>query len=107
MPRDTSLSADERAPLVNPRALTTLATAVSLVYALHQPVRFVLRLASDVDALATRVAALEGAAAHERSADDPGLDAPADAARETTRGGARSLRLSPSACRPSRPASCP
>ena len=66
MSQDAPSSAGEHLPLVNPRALTTLATAVSLVYALHQPVRWIMRVADRVDAMDARVAALEGELARER-----------------------------------------
>ena len=58
MSQDALSSAGEHLPLVNPRALTTLATAVSLVYALHQPVRWIMHVAERVDAMDARVAAL-------------------------------------------------
>jgi uncharacterized membrane protein len=82
MSQDLTSLHDERLPFVNPRALTTLATAVSLVYALHQPVRWIMRVADRVDAIDARVAALEGALAHERetrAAEPP--PPPADSAR--------------------------
>ena len=81
MSQDAPSSAGEHLPLVNPRALTTLATAVSLVYALHQPVRWIMHVAERVDAMDARVAALETDLAREREARDanparPGADSP-------------------------------
>ena len=66
MPHDSMRSGDDHGWLVTPRALTTLATVVSLIYALHQPVRWVMQVAATVDALGARVAALEGEVARER-----------------------------------------
>lgn len=45
--------------LITPRALTGVATVVGLVYTLHAPVRYVLRVGTTVDALAVRVTTLE------------------------------------------------
>jgi hypothetical protein len=50
---------DDHGWLITPRALTSLATAVGLVYTLHAPVRYVMRMGADVDALNVRVASLE------------------------------------------------
>lgn len=50
---------DEHGWLITPRALTSLATAVGLVYTLHAPVRYVMRMGATVDALSARVASLE------------------------------------------------
>jgi hypothetical protein len=50
---------DDHGWLITPRALTSLATAVGLVYTLHAPVRYVMRMGADVDALNARVASLE------------------------------------------------
>ena len=52
--------------LITPRALTSLATAVGLVYTLHAPVRYVMRMGADVDALTARVASLEAEIDHQR-----------------------------------------
>ena len=56
--RTPSIS-DEDGWLITPRALTSLATAVGLVYTLHAPVRYVMRMGASVDALTARVASLE------------------------------------------------
>ena len=50
---------DEHGWLITPRALTSLATAVGLVYTLHAPVRYVMRMGASIDALNARVASLE------------------------------------------------
>ena len=57
---------DDHGWLITPRALTSLATAVGLVYTLHAPVRYVMRMGADVDALNARVAALETEIDHQR-----------------------------------------
>ena len=58
---------DDHGWLITPRALTSLATAVGLVYTLHAPVRYVMRMGADVDALTARVASLEAEIDHQRS----------------------------------------
>jgi hypothetical protein len=70
MPHDSVHPAEERGWLITPRALTSLATAVSLVYVLHQPVRYVMHVAATVDALTARITALEGEVARERERRD-------------------------------------
>jgi hypothetical protein len=50
---------------VTPRAITTIATIITILYSLQAPVRYVLALANTVDALTGRVTALEAIAAHE------------------------------------------
>lgn len=57
---------DDHGWLITPRALTSLATAVGLVYTLHAPVRYVMRMGADVDALNARVASLETEIDHQR-----------------------------------------
>ena len=57
---------DDHGWLITPRALTSLATAVGLVYTLHAPVRYVMRMGADVDALNARVASLEAEIDHQR-----------------------------------------
>lgn len=57
---------DDHGWLITPRALTSLATAVGLVYTLHAPVRYVMRMGADVDALSARVATLETEIDHQR-----------------------------------------
>lgn len=59
-------STDDHGWLITPRALTSLATAVGLVYTLHAPVRYVMRMGADVDALSARVATLETEIDHQR-----------------------------------------
>ena len=59
-------STDDHGWLITPRALTSLATAVGLVYTLHAPVRYVLRMGANVDALTARVATLETEIDHQR-----------------------------------------
>ena len=51
--------------MITPRAITTVATIITILYSLHAPVRYVLSLANSVDALSTRVAALEAVIAHQ------------------------------------------
>lgn len=58
---------DDHGWLITPRALTSVATAVGLVYTLHAPVRYVMRMGADVDALNARVASLETEIDHQRS----------------------------------------
>lgn len=58
---------DDHGWLITPRALTSLATAVGLVYTLHAPVRYVMRMGADVDALNARVASLETEIDHQRA----------------------------------------
>ena len=111
MPHDSTHVPDERGWLVTPRALTTLATVVSLVYTLHQPVRYVMHVAADVDALQARVAALEGELADRRRADE-GRAKPWQTEGETggasaADGPSRIRAVHPSSCAASRPASCP
>ena len=55
----SSPTSDEHGWLITPRALTSVATIVGLVYTLHAPVRYVLRVGATVDALTARVATLE------------------------------------------------
>src|SRR6478672_5551293 len=57
---------DDHGWLITPRALTSLATAVGLVYTLHAPVRYIMRMGADVDALNARVASLETEIDHQR-----------------------------------------
>ena len=52
-------STDDHGWLITPRALTSLATVVGLVYTLHAPVRYVMRIGDTVDALKARVTTLE------------------------------------------------
>jgi hypothetical protein len=59
-------STDDHGWLITPRALTSLATAVGLVYTLHAPVRYVMRIGANVDALNARVASLETEIDHQR-----------------------------------------
>lgn len=60
MPRQSSSSiTDDHGFLITPRALTSVATIVGLVYTLHAPVRYVLHVGETVEALTTRVATLE------------------------------------------------
>ncbi|MFL5561811.1 MAG: hypothetical protein ACJ79K_10080 [Gemmatimonadaceae bacterium] len=58
-PKNHPLIADDQGWLITPRALTSVATVVGLVYTLHAPVRYVLHVGETVDVLSTRVAALE------------------------------------------------
>jgi hypothetical protein len=57
---------DDHGWLITPRALTSLATAVGLVYTLHAPVRYVMRMGATLDALSARVASLETEIDHQR-----------------------------------------
>ena len=60
MPRQSSSSiSDDHGFLITPRALTSVATIVGLVYTLHAPVRYVLHVGETVDALTARIATLE------------------------------------------------
>ena len=51
--------------MVTPRAVTMIATIITILYSLHAPVRYVLGLANSVESLSGRVAALEAIAARE------------------------------------------
>jgi hypothetical protein len=51
---------------VTPRAITTIATILAILYSLHAPVRYVLGVGSSVESLAARVAALETLVAREQ-----------------------------------------
>lgn len=64
--QNTVPPADDHGWLITPRALTSLATVVGLVYTLHAPVRYVMRMGASVDALNARVAALETEIDHQR-----------------------------------------
>ena len=57
---------DDHGWLITPRALTSLATVVGLVYTLQAPVRYVIRMGATVDALDARVATLEAEIDHQR-----------------------------------------
>ncbi len=60
MTRERSFpTSDEHGWLITPRALTSVATIVGLVYTLHAPVRYILHVGATVDALTARVATLE------------------------------------------------
>ena len=50
---------DDHGWLITPRALTSVATVVGLIYTLYAPVRYVLQIGATVDALNVRVAAIE------------------------------------------------
>ena len=68
MPRQTPAPyPDDHGWLITPRALTSVATVVGLVYTLHAPVRYVLHLGESIDLLDSRVAALETELDHQRS----------------------------------------
>ena len=67
MPRQTPASyADDHGWLITPRALTSVATVVGLIYTLHAPVRYVLQIGAHVDALSARVTNLETEIDHQR-----------------------------------------
>jgi hypothetical protein len=67
MPRQTPAPyTDDHGWLITPRALTSVATVVGLVYTLHTPVRYVLHLGESVVVLTSRVDALETEMAHQR-----------------------------------------
>lgn len=51
--------------MITPRSVTMIATIITILYSLHTPVRYVLDIASSVEALTNRVAALEAIAAHD------------------------------------------
>lgn len=57
--RNPPPSDDDHGWLITPRALTSVATVVGLIYTLYAPVRYVLQIGATVDALNARVAALE------------------------------------------------
>ena len=62
MPRQNPApNTDDHGWLITPRALTSLATVVGLVYTLHAPVRYILQMGATVDSLNARVAHLETA----------------------------------------------
>ena len=50
---------------ITPRALTTIATILTILYSLQAPVRYVIAVVSSVDALERRVTTLEGIVAHD------------------------------------------
>ena len=58
-PQNHAPIADDHGWLITPRALTSVATVVGLVYTLHAPVRYVLHVGETVDVLNARVTALE------------------------------------------------
>ena len=67
MPRQSSsATTHDDGWLITPRALTSVATVVGLVYTLHAPVRYVLHVGATVDALSERVATLEAEVDHQR-----------------------------------------
>jgi hypothetical protein len=51
---------------ITPRAITTIATILAILYSLHAPVRYVLGVGSSVESLAARVSALETIVAREQ-----------------------------------------
>lgn len=60
MPRpNPAPNTDDHGWLITPRALTSLATVVGLVYTLHAPVRYILQMGATVASLDARVAILE------------------------------------------------
>ena len=69
-PADTARQPQSDGWTVTPRAITTIATILAILYSLHAPVRYVLGVGSSVESLAARVAALETLVAreHERAA---------------------------------------
>ena len=58
-PNDTTARAHDDGWTVTPRALTTIATIITILYSLNAPVRYILAVASSVEILERRVAALE------------------------------------------------
>jgi hypothetical protein len=68
MPRqNASTTGHDDGWLITPRALTSVATIVGLVYTLHAPVRYILHVGATVDALTVRVATLETVIDQQRS----------------------------------------
>ena len=67
---DTVIDAAPTSPsdgwMITPRAITTIATILAILYSLHAPVRYVLGVGSSVEALAARVSALETIVAREQ-----------------------------------------
>jgi hypothetical protein len=60
MPRQNSpTTAHDDGWLITPRALTSVATVVGLVYTLHAPARYILRVEATVEALNARITTLE------------------------------------------------
>ena len=67
MPRQNSAPiAEDHGWLITPRALTSVATVVGLVYTLYAPVRYVVHVGETVDALSARVGSLETELEHQR-----------------------------------------
>ena len=52
--------------IITPRAITTIATLLAILYSLHAPVRYVLGVGSSVESLAARVSVLETTVAREQ-----------------------------------------
>jgi len=52
--------------MITPRAITTIATLLAILYSLHAPVRYVLGVGSSVESLAARVSVLETTVAREQ-----------------------------------------
>ena len=67
MPSRNIAPTDHDGWLITPRALTSVATVVGLVYTLHAPVRYILQVGATVDALAARVTTLETEIDQQRS----------------------------------------
>ena len=67
---DTATDAAPSSPndgwMITPRAITTIATILAILYSLHAPVRYVLGVGSSVESLAARVSALETVVAREQ-----------------------------------------
>ena len=64
--------------MITPRAISTIATVITILYSLQTPVRYVLALANSVDSLTGRVAALEAIVARQQA---PTMSIRADSSR--------------------------
>lgn len=71
--------------MITPRAVTTIATIITILYSLHAPVRYVMGIASSLEALNTRVAALEALAARGADHASTGQNDAANEPRRTLR----------------------
>ena len=65
-PADAARHPESDGWTITPRAITTIATILGILYSLHAPVRYVLSVGSSVESLSARVATLETLVAREQ-----------------------------------------